>query len=173
VAHLACFGVDQARALSPLPVSGPLVFVSSPWLPSGGLAAADAWCNTDAAALDAGAPFIALLATSTASAASRLTSTSWSRVDGVRVGDLRAEVLDAPIELYFDGTVVGDDTAVYGGADNIDAGTSTSYDCNDWFGTANGPTTDAKVGSPLYSTNAWFDLLLENCSARPIYCVQP
>lgn len=174
-ARLACLGVDQARALEPLPRTGRLAFVSSPWVPHGGLAAADAWCNAEAAALDAGDPFIALLATTGVSAASRLVSDAgWVRIDGVQLGDLRTMQLRAPFELFVDGRLGDELTAVFTGATGSSDPAAAGRTCNDWAGLDAGEPAHPIAGTPLFSDQGWFNWLqLSDCSAHPLYCVQP
>lgn len=90
LAHVMCFGTDFTTPVSITPAAGRHVFATSiGFTPSGGLAAADALCQNEAQATALANPsrFLAALATSTASVASRfdLTGATWVRVDGVRV----------------------------------------------------------------------------------------
>ena len=69
-----CFGTDLSTPLTVTPAAGRRVFISkSTWDLSTGVVAADATCRSDATAagLTNAGGFIALIATTTASAASR------------------------------------------------------------------------------------------------------
>jgi hypothetical protein len=171
--HLICFGVDQNRALDPSAPRGPLIFIAAPWLPSGGLASADAWCNAQPAAADAGAPFVALLSTTGGSGASRLVSDAgWWRFDGVGVGDLRALPLDAPIELFDDGGIPVETDPIFSGSTNFHIAADLGSNCNDWLGWPDAGG-HAVAGSALRPDNAWVSDGTTDCGAHPIYCVQP
>ncbi|MET0343915.1 MAG: hypothetical protein ABW252_23070, partial [Polyangiales bacterium] len=84
-ARLFCFGVaNQAEVVEP-PQNGRLAFVSrAAWTPAGGLAGADALCQTEARDAGKVGTFRALLATPTATAASRFDARGarWVRADG-------------------------------------------------------------------------------------------
>jgi hypothetical protein len=80
MAHLYCFGVSLNTPLTVVPAQGRLSFLTQGTLkPGGGVAAADALCAQEAVSASLAGTFKALLATSTASAASRFAA------DGVRV----------------------------------------------------------------------------------------
>ncbi|MFT3841582.1 MAG: hypothetical protein QM723_31630 [Myxococcaceae bacterium] len=172
-ARLACMGVDQARAIDPLPRNGRLVFVSTPWTPGGGIASADAWCNAEGASLDAGT-FIAFLATSAVPASSRLVSDGgWMRVDGVEVGDLRLGTLLSPFEIFLDGGMVSETTVVFTGNSDPNATGDPSMSCNDWFGLDAGAFSSLVIGSPLIRFS-WYSYGGQgDCGPHPVYCVQP
>ncbi|MFH1809465.1 MAG: hypothetical protein ABIJ09_12020, partial [Pseudomonadota bacterium] len=91
-AHLYCFGnlgtADQV--LAPSTANKRLAFITASFFVpgSGGITAADDFCNTEAAATGNYSTFKALLATESTSAISRLTpGQDWVRPDGVTVLD--------------------------------------------------------------------------------------
>ena len=113
-----CFGTDFTTPVSsPAPV-GRIAFVTaSKWLPGGGIAAADAVCTDEATAAGLSGTFKAALATSTASALARFSSTGarWVRVDGVPITattaalfDPNLEFLDAPVNVTAAGAYVSE-----------------------------------------------------------------
>lgn len=137
--RIYCMQRDFDSALSFEPAEGRLAFVSNlPWTPAGGLAAADARCNQDA--LDAGLPgtFKALLATSSASAASRFSTEgeTWVRRDGIPIVAEAADLfvadgrLLAPLQVTAFGNYLGNYGGWSGSADPNQAGGSST--CNDW-----------------------------------------
>jgi hypothetical protein len=91
--RLACFGIDRQVAVTipPPPAGSRRAFLSSPWMPASGLAAADARCAADASAAGLVGSFRALLPVDGQTAASRfdLTGPTWVRMDGMPI------VLDA------------------------------------------------------------------------------
>jgi cysteine-rich repeat protein len=140
--RLYCLQRDFSNVLSFEPTGGRLAFVSNePWFPEGGLSAADARCDQDA--LDAGlsGSFKALLATSTASAASRFSTEggTWVRRDGIPIVAQAHDLFDAdgtllaPLQLTAFGTYLGNYGGWSGAADPNQVGSST---CNDWTSSA-------------------------------------
>ncbi len=169
-ARLLCFGNEQYRALELAPVTGPpRVFTSEPWTTDGGgLAAADDWCNAQAAARDAGSGYVALLATTSASAASRLgAGTMWVRLDGVPVGDLHTIALLAPLA----GGPAGLGDAAFTGAARVDTAGSSASTCADWTATTG---VNNILGSWDDSSYLWFNnALAYPCRGESVYCAQP
>jgi|GEM_PF-2280256 hypothetical protein len=138
--RLYCFNSTATGDINPAPLPGRHVFVTaSGWSPSGGIANADAFCRADAAAANlANAPvFVALLATSTATAASRLTmgGAPWKRVDDVFVfrspNDLTTNNLLAPVDLVADGSLYGD-FSFWSGAKDPGSASPADASCQDW-----------------------------------------
>jgi hypothetical protein len=158
--RLYCFGVDHGIALPSRPRTGRLAFVATgAFSPSSGLAGADAVCQgaASAAALT-GRTFKALLATPSASAASRFSTTgaTWVRPDGTAIvataADLATALLDAPINQDLAGTHHGNSGAWVGAASLGIAGTAAST-CDGWSTATAGQTAqvgivaDTKIGS--------------------------
>lgn len=107
--RLYCFGVDRSVAVS-APALGARrrAFLAPSWIPGGGLASADVQCQGEADSAGLGGAWAALLATTTATAASRfdLTGPTWTRLDGVAVAETPSAFaigqLQAPINLTAD-----------------------------------------------------------------------
>jgi len=87
--HLYCFQTDyDAVVLPPVPAAGRLAFVDPlSHVPTGGVAELDALCSTDAKMFGLPGTFVALVATTTAPASSRLSTAGlpWVRTDGVPI----------------------------------------------------------------------------------------
>jgi hypothetical protein len=154
--HLYCLGVNwTATVAAPAAPTARRAFVTNaPWIPSGGLAGADALCASEASAAGLTGTYRALLATTGATAASRFstTGTPWARVDNVLLASTAAGFLgsaaagpptfwDAALNVTAAGTYRFDRT--WAGAASVQtAGTGTS--CSGWSTVAN--TAFASVG---------------------------
>ena len=160
-----CLGKDHTTPAPLEPVAGRRAFASSAeWVPNG-LAQADAICASEAAGVLTGT-YKALLATTTASAISRFTTTgpTWVRPDGVALWETAAQAaanapLLAPPVLHADQTP-SPFAWRWLGATRIDAvGTAT---CTDWA------SSDAAVKGLAVVNNAAGKLTAEysfNCNA--------
>jgi hypothetical protein len=136
-----CFGTDLANPVTISPQPGRVAFTSKGTITgSAGLAAADSLCQSEASAasLANAASFVALMATSSASAASRLSASgqNWVRPDGLPLAASAASLLAGQIlltpSLHADGSLVAAGTTTWSGATAIGmAGTSAST-CDDW-----------------------------------------
>ncbi len=173
--HLYCFGIGNTAPVAITPQAGRRAFVSQPWTPGGGLAAADARCQQDATAGGLTGTYRAMLATSTASAVSRLamTGTPWVRLDGIPIvaapGDLATKQLLAPLSLKADGqTYYGQ--KVWSGATQPTLTSSST--CVNWTVSAaasGGHHTQASNGPGTFFTESY----TEPCStALPVYCFE-
>jgi hypothetical protein len=134
-----CFGTDYTQPVVLPPTSGyPKAFVSSNWIPGGGLASADAKCNQDAQTSGLGGTFLALLATETASAVSRfdLSQMPWVRLDGVFFVNSRTDLakadLASALNIASDGSYVNDHAWI-GYVPNT---TGSGHSCASWTSTS-------------------------------------
>ncbi len=175
-ARLACFGIDRAATIPPLPpVAGRRVFVSNqPITPSNGIAAADAICNGEASAAGLPGTYRALLATTTASAASRFNATGpFIRPDNavVAVGNalFAAAFWDTSINVTASGFHVGLGAAWTGASSPTALGTVAST-CNDWSSS----TENGRLGHVYDSdTSIAFAQGGGSCASTfQVYCVQ-
>jgi hypothetical protein len=147
------------------------------WTPGGGLASADLQCQNEAKAAGLAGTFLALLATDSASAASRLDTTGapWVRVDGVPVVasalDLVKQNLLAPINLNALGAPVTVNDATWCGAsDPITQ--SAGVSCLSWTSAAS-----TVKGSQLWldaTRKAFFSgVYPDNCSVmKRVVCLE-
>jgi len=167
--HLYCFGVGLSTPLEITPAPGRLAFVTiQAYVPTGGLAGADALCATEAAGASLPGSFRALLATNAASAISRfdLTGPTWVRTDGAALAEsalafANEDLLTAPnITALAAPAVKG--SVVSGGP----IGSPQATTCSDWTG---GGSTSA--GSSMRASSAAFDGSSVPCTGLPIYCL--
>lgn len=181
--HLYCFGVDKSTPVTVVPVSGRIAFVTSAtWTPSaGGLATADALCQSEATSAFLSGNFKALLPTSTASAQSRFEpiapgSLPWVRPDGVAIAPTAAELftstfLNTAINQTANGLSYYGYDGVWGGAWDLHTPGTSASTCENWTNETGfevlvgyaGFTYDKKVFATNYG----------NCSStHHLYCLQ-
>jgi List-Bact-rpt repeat protein len=149
---LLCFGTDFSSPVSETPVPGRHIFVtSSPFSPDGGIATADALCQSAASSAGLANPtrFLALLATTTASAASRfnLNGPTWVRTDGVPVAASAANFMSgqlmAPTAVIETGAPATSGFAWIGSSRGLTVpAQSINENCNNWS-SASGSVTAA------------------------------
>jgi hypothetical protein len=180
--HLYCFDTSHAEQLTYTKATGRIAFVSSGQFdPSTGIATADALCQSEATS--AGLPnpgtFLALLSTSTASAASRfdmsMGSMPFVRPDGIKIADAPAlaagDPLDSGIWQHADGTYFsGFDPSVWTGcAEPIAACVET---CSDW--TMKSSMVTGVSGTAAETEPQWWDSFenLPCTSSKPVYCLE-
>lgn len=139
--HLYCFGIGTATVVAPPAVSARRAFVSTGWQPGGGIASADAHCQTDASAAGLSGTFKALLATSTASAISRfdtsIAAARWARPDDTVLAASAAALasatyLDAAPTSNAANTLWYSNYGVWSGAASLTATGTGTQTCNDW-----------------------------------------
>jgi hypothetical protein len=181
--RLYCFQTNHTGVdLAPTPTSGKIAFVSTKGFtpgPAVGIAGADSLCASDA--LVAGLPgtFKALLATSTASAASRVTiAPLYVRPDGIPIASgttiAAGSVLDSGIWQRADGSYVPatGDLTYTGAATPSSVGTATTT-CSDWTSAA---TPGAIIGADTFADSSWWNLPSQNpvsCGQTiAVYCLQ-
>lgn len=169
--RLYCFEVGNTMAVTSVPVSGRLLFLSAgEFAPDSGIAAADALCNAEATTAGTEGTFVALLATSGTAIRDRVTLTSdaWVRPDGVQVATA-SEFLDTAFTAPPNVTLAGSYEAgatVWTGADGVSA--IATETCGDW--TDSGGT--GAFGAAQSTLDA-FEAGVASCSAaRRVYCVQ-
>lgn len=179
--HLYCFGIDHDKAVAAeFSPTAPIAFVSSAyWTPGAGIADADAVCQDAATAASLPGTYKALLPTTTASAASRFSSTgeAWRRVDGVQLAVSRAEFMAGHLLAPLDATANGGqtDADVWTGVTGAGAvpnslGT-TGKTCQDW--TSNMSTDRSGLGHTAETGSAWFTSGVLPCNSMShLYCLQ-
>lgn len=182
--RLYCFRTDLTGDIKPAPLPGRHVFVTAAgWSPSGNITNADAFCRADATAagLANASTFVALLATSTAWAASRLTTggTAWKRVDDVFVfnspSDFGASKLLAPFGLVADGSLYSN-FAFWSGASGPGMVSSGDVSCQDWSTSAT--TAHGLYGNAILSGGPdWFSSAsnTDSCDQAGVHllCAEP
>lgn len=141
--RLYCFSIGLNTPLVPAVVPGRVAFVSSGYhLLGGGIEAADAACQSEASGSGISGTFRALLATTTATAASRFSTSGpvWVRRDGVPLAESAEKMFDGTalltsFSLQGDGTYVGN-YAVWSGASGPQVLGTSDETCADWTSTS-------------------------------------
>jgi hypothetical protein len=175
--RLYCFEVDRLVPVAPVTASGRIAFVSmATWERRSGIAAADALCGSEALAGGLTGTFAAVVASTSASAASRFSPVgpTWIRRDGVAIGATAADVLAGNLitppnvtvnDTYYGGPVVT-------GAPSIaDVATATSS-CADWTTPIGNGSINGSSGT---TSSRWFDdaRYIAPCSSDDVvYCFQ-
>ncbi len=182
VRRLYCFQVDHSGAdLVPAPAAGKVAFVSTKAFTPGpgvGVDGADALCATNATSAGLVGTFKALLATTTASAASRVTlAPLYVRPDGIPIASgstiAAGGPLDSGIWQRADGTYVpatGD--LIYAGAPSPSAVSPTlEASCDDWTATT---SVAAHIGADTFADPLWWSLAQngECTSTLAVYCLE-
>jgi hypothetical protein len=178
-ARLYCFGVDRAVPLVPARAAGKRAFVTStPFIPGGGIASADALCASEAVMWGQSGTFKALLATSTASAADRFTSPSstvWVRLDGIALNAPGASLFDGPLASPLNvnsGSAYLFYNPVFTGAHTPREVGTTASTCDDWRSAS--PITAALGGRACVTTGWFYDGASDTCGRTDvcIYCLE-
>jgi hypothetical protein len=171
--RLYCFQIDETSALVPSVTGGKVAFVSlATFTPGGGLAAADAIC-----ASEGGAGYQALLATTTASAASRFTAApTYVRPDGIAIASgatlFAGDILASGIWQRQSGVYLSSSSEiVWTGAATPGVLGSAASTCDDWTSTV---STTATIGAATLSDSQWWNFNSNgNCATpRHLYCVE-
>ncbi|MDB4954192.1 MAG: Flagellar hook-length control protein FliK [Myxococcales bacterium] len=135
-----CFGIDRSNPIVVSAQAGRKAFVSQGGLDgTNGPAAADAMCASEALAAGRTGSFKALMATTTATAASRFSTAlgPWSRFDGVLLSDTAAELFTAPywhtaLSVDAQGGGFYASSGVWTGAATPTALGTNASTCNNW-----------------------------------------
>ncbi len=182
-ARLYCFGTARQEPIDLTALAstqGRRAFVSrSAHSPGGGLASADAKCQADAQAAGLVGDYLALLATTSASAASRfdLTGTTWVRPDGVawleQASDLPLNRFASALNVNPDREQRGYDYA-WTGTDDLNTPGGAAKSCADWTSTS--MSAEGFRGRLGYSDRSLVSLNNDKpatCdSAALIYCLE-
>jgi hypothetical protein len=180
--RLYCFQIDHTGVnLVPAPTSGKVAFVSTKNFAPGigvGIAGADTRCATDAANAGLSGTFKALLATTMATAASRVTlAPLYVRPDGIPIATgttiAAGSALDSGIWQRADGTYVpsAGDLTFTGAASPSALGTNSST-CSDW--TSSATSTSAMLGASAFADPSWWSHATNgNCAnTLAVYCLE-
>ncbi len=173
--RLYCLGTDyDAPFTVAAPAGARLAFVSQATLSGdAGIAGADALCASEASTAGLTGTFQALLATTTASPASRFTpGSTWYRVDGIALwtsgASLGAGVAPmTPLMLEADGTNVGTALVFTG---SMSPSSTATNDCADWS-----DATATQMGAVTLSDliSNWFQAGSRTCDmSHHVYCLQ-
>ncbi|HEY4393523.1 MAG TPA: DUF4215 domain-containing protein, partial [Polyangia bacterium] len=181
VFHLYCLGKDFSNPMTFPKASGRLAFVLPPaaWSPKGGLSAADTVCQSAATAASLPGTYLAMLATSTASMASRFDTTGapWVRVDGVALvanaSDLFAKGGKWLAPLEMSATGVPELVAVWtGNSDPTAPAASVMTTCNDWTSNVSPYTGNAGESALTFVSQALGNSTPTCAASFSLYCLQ-
>jgi len=171
--RIYCFGIDRTNPLTITPETGRRTFVTvQSMLPdASGIAQADNLCNSEAGLAGLTGTYKAFLATTGATAISRLTLSGmpWVRLDGI---PLVANPLDLGAGKLLTTPNVTSAKTYYGGQVATGGNTPASIagaggeSCTDW--TTNGTSI---VGAPN-DTTRFFNVGAMALCAKPIYCFE-
>lgn len=153
-APVYCFGVGRNVIVSPVATEGRRAFsTDDAFQIQGGLATADAFCQSQATSRGLTGSFKAVLNTSRSSAASRfdLSGPPWVRLDGLRITETAREFFEGlawqtsvnvtPAGFYSSGT------SVWAGGSTLTQPGILSNTCDDWTSTAGTASTGLVTGS--------------------------
>jgi hypothetical protein len=180
--RLYCFQTDHTTDdLVPTSTAGKIAFVSTKSFTPGpgvGIAGADALCASNATAASLPGTFKALLATTAASAASRVTlAPLYVRPDGIPIASgttlSAGGVLDSGIWQRADGTYspATGDLAYTGAPTPASLPASAASTCDDWTATT---STAAVIGADTFADPTWWNLAsTQTCAATlAVYCLE-
>lgn len=179
---LYCFEDDRGADLPPSPArNGRIAFVGTGFTASTGINSADMICHDQAAAASLPGTYRALLATSTASAASRfdLNGPTWVRVDGLPLAATASDFMNgqqwlAPLDFTADGQpadLVGG-IVTWNGARLMTAPGTAATTCNDW--SSSNPSDMAQFGQTNAMTigDSFGQDVLPCDETQGVYCLQ-
>jgi hypothetical protein len=182
-----CFENDSGMAAVSAPVAptgARHAFLSTTlWTPGGGVAAADAVCQSDASAAGLSGPtnYRALLTTTVAATDSTrisLTGQPWYRLDGAQLVAAAADLADSAagkqltsLNVTSSGTYQPE-LFIWTGSGVAPSSTSSTMNCTNW--TSNSTAQGSVIGSANTSSLYWWnDLIVQSCAApSPLYCFE-
>ena len=150
---LYCFELGQVTPVAPVVTAGRIAFVSISTYAGGGLSQLDAACNADAAAAGLLGSYLAAVATTTASPASRFVADvrPWRRVDGQLVAADNATLfggtLTAFIDQRADGVYLADPVVLDGTSVGPSSAGTMASTCTDWSDVV---TANAAIAGRMY-----------------------
>jgi hypothetical protein len=183
--HLYCFDTSRTHALTIPAVTGRVAFISKgDFDPSTGVSTADTLCQTEAtnASLTNPTSFLALISTSTVSAASRFDMTMGSlpfiRPDGIKIADaptLAMGTINSGIWQYADGsyfTNPGGNQLTWTGSTAPNAMGTLAQTCADW--SSKSTMTSGIAGAAFNVESTWWNGGLQSSCAFPrgVYCLE-
>ena len=153
--RIYCFGTDRKATVSVTPpATRRYAFLSADaWVVSGGLANADAFCQTDATAAGLPGSYRALLPTTAASAASRFSTVGavWTRTDGVPLtataaGMFTTDIWDTSPVFNAAGAWLGGGLGVWGGSSDLATVGTLASTCLNWTSSSGTAAIDGQSG---------------------------
>ena len=172
--HLYCFEIGHTTPVAPSPSTGRYAFLSGSRTGQG-LAALDAQCQQEATAHALPGTYLAAVATTTTTIASRFTGTDWRRPDGTPVGTAGHSLFSSDprsfVHQFADGAYLVDPT-VFTGASSATAVGTDAQTCNNWNDLTTGALTGGG-GKPTLLENGYFWNQVIACSQfAGVICLQ-
>ena len=174
-ARLVCVQTGHVAVVAGPTQQGRRMFLSTAsWTPAGGLAGADAFCATDAAAHGVSGTFRALLATSTMPNPFARFSTAgatWTRLDGQPLTPTAAALATAAT-LYLDAFALYTSSNTHYPYGYPWTGTAAA-NCTDWT-TAAAAISGSSGAAAAALRSQWLRVVDASCDvARPLLCFEP
>jgi hypothetical protein len=178
--HLLCMEVGDGPPLTNFSPSGKIAFVTSGgtdgFIGTGGLAGADAFCQTAADNALLNGTFKAWLSDSGNDASSRFSSPGgpWIRLDGIRVAANVTSLVNHTLGYYLDAPLNMTETGIYlrnyaAWTGTLEDGMHSGESCSDWQSMA----TDGTYGNVMYSSGYWTSRGTVPCTSAPLlYCFE-
>ena len=175
-----CFGVDYTDQATYTPAVGRRAFATkSPVALGGGVAALDAACNSKASAASFTGTFAALVPTTTATAASRFSTTgsAWVRADGIPLVASAADLFASPgpmlistLEVAEDGSV--NNYLVVGGASDLNSVGTAASTCSNYTDNTTA-TSQVITGFATFPTPQLISGSTDPCTGSyALYCLE-
>jgi hypothetical protein len=185
-AHLYCFGTGESQGFSLTPQTGRMAFLTLNPSAAISRAQADAHCQTEAGGLASshpGAVFLALVATTTESAAQRFAAGDpWVRPDGMpwvdKVEDLTAGRFSTALNVTPDGAYGQGWLPVWTGSTGVgQPSLGGAQNCGDWAsagGCTSGPTTLYGLAEFAGAVGFNFNGITRSCGCTDgrLYCLE-
>ncbi len=171
--HLYCFETDKEVEIQlPLPTTKIRFTTSAIWIPDG-LVNADTLCQGEADDAGLDGTFVALLSTSSGSAASRAADVDYARPDGIPMGKLIDPSPASFATVTAAGEVPGGTDKVWTGGAPGEIATSSLTTCNDWQGVIAGTGTATIGNFASAAVSAYAATQMFPCGmGAHLYCVQ-
>jgi hypothetical protein len=175
LARLYCMEVGHAFPVAPvLPPGARVAFLSRVAPTSQGLAGMDAVCQADANSAGIPGTFLAAVATSTTTIASRFTAGApWTRVDGTPLGNL-VDGSDpfAFVTQFADGSFSNGSTDIFTGATTPTQVAANNEACVDWTSAAS--NKGVRIGWTAFAVAAtfWSHQAINCAFGQSVLCLQ-
>jgi len=165
-ARLYCFGVDHQTQVVVTPAVGRYAFVAEgAWAPGSGIGSADTLCQNEASAANLPGNYLALLAQTGLTAASRFDYATgtlpWIRTDGIMIAPtanafFTTPLFDASPNVSADGSFNFGFSGVWSGAPSPTTPGTEATNCTNWYSSNPGVYGWAGAASDS-STRGFFD----------------
>jgi hypothetical protein len=173
---LLCFGLGANEVVTPIATSGRRMFIA-PSRSGPGLAGLDGPCQAEAAAANLPGTYLAAVATTSSSIASRFTidSRPWVRIDGTHIADGGMAVFDSEHASLVHQNAAGayvNTTLFWTGATSPHVVGTPTTTCNDWASQVIGDSSIGGAGYAVDVAEFWNNTTFACSYGQPILCLQ-